>query len=305
MKNIASGHYPQVAWRDGQKKLWNPIQRKALKNLPEERVRLRILEYLVLSGWSKHRISTEEAIDLPQKETAHRTDLICYTKEFRPFLLVECKAENVKLSAQTAKQIARYNQKVGAPYLLLTNGKSDFWYQITEDASVSRLKNIPNELPAPQMPERDFNYWQQRGFAGKKANPALRKWLTPVLTKTFSKSHSAPLQHLSFNNSPGDFDLNNYYRIFSPGDYRLALTFTATPFGGSRLVGILNKDGKNEAVAEINLDLLFDGRTPNATIYWAGGPKNVDAEPCLDPDSEINAMNLSSQLFDLLTNTIR
>lgn len=305
MKNIAAGHYPQVAWRSGHKKLWNPIQRKALKNLPEERVRLRILEYLIHSGWSKHRISTEEAIDLPQKETAHRTDLICYTKEFRPFLLVECKAENVKLSAQIAEQIARYNQKVGAPYLLLTNGRTDFWYQITEDASIQRLTEIPEQLPSPQMPERDFSYWQQRGFAGKKANPALRKWLTPVLTKTFSKSDSAPLRHLSFNNSPGDFDLNNYYRIFSLGGYRLALSFTATPFGGSRLVGILNRDGKNEAVAEINLDLLFDQRTPNATIYWAGGPENINAIPYINPNSEINAKNLRSQLFDLLADRIQ
>lgn len=304
IKAVATRHFPQIVWREKHKKLWNPIQRKALKNLPEERVRLRILEYLMHSGWSKHRISTEEAIDLPQKEAAHRTDLICYTREFRPFLLVECKAENVKLSNQTAEQIARYNQKVDAPYLLLTNGRTDFWYQINEEASVRRLSDIPADLPSPKIPDRDFSYWQQRGFAGKKANPALRKWLVPALGDTFSFPDSLPLHYLSFNNPPGDVALNNYYRIFSSDEYRLALSFTATPFGGNRLIGILNKDGKNEAVLELNLDLLFDQRTPNATVYWTGGPKNIDAARYINPDSETKPGSLGSQIFNVLSDMV-
>ncbi|NIT57520.1 MAG: hypothetical protein GWN00_15210, partial [Aliifodinibius sp.] len=62
MLSIAKHIYPRVVWRDREKKLWNPIHKKALKNLPEERVRLRIMEALIQRGWSKHRISTEEAI---------------------------------------------------------------------------------------------------------------------------------------------------------------------------------------------------------------------------------------------------
>src|SRR6056297_527926 len=103
MASIAKHIYPRIVWRDRKKKLWNPIHKKALKNLPEERVRLRIMEALIQRGWSKHRISTEEAIG-KLGDTSMRTDLIWYSQQFNPKLLVECKAEYVSISAKTAKQ---------------------------------------------------------------------------------------------------------------------------------------------------------------------------------------------------------
>lgn len=307
LNNIAAGHYPQIKWRDGQRMLWNPIQRKALKNLPEERVRLRVLEYLLHSGWSKHRISTEEAIDLPQKQAKHRTDLICYTDDFHPFLLIECKAENIKLSGKTAEQIARYNQKVSAPFLLMTNGQADAWFKI-EDESVTPLNGIPDELPEPEFPNRDFSYWQQRGFAGQKAAPALRNWITPTLDTFFAPADAIESpRFLAFQNSPTDIAISNYYRIFELNGDRLALTLTSTSFGGNRMIGILNRKGENKALAEINLDLVFDDRTPNATVYWHEGPKNVDARqstgvfasPQMNPPTAAENMHrLISELVD-------
>ncbi len=107
MPSVAESRYPQIVWREGEKRLWNPIHRKALKNLPEERVRLRTIEYLLDVGWSKHRISTEEAIG-QIGDTSMRTDIICYTQQFVPKILVECKAEHIPISAKTAEQVARY-----------------------------------------------------------------------------------------------------------------------------------------------------------------------------------------------------
>lgn len=130
--SITFNQFPQVVWRSGEKKLWNPIHRKTLKTRPEERVRLQIVEYLIRNGWSKHRISTEEKIRSAQMDDGKRSDLICYTQEFNPHLLVECKAENIKLSTETALQIAQYNRQIEAPFLLLTNGLLDFWYSIDD-----------------------------------------------------------------------------------------------------------------------------------------------------------------------------
>jgi hypothetical protein len=277
--SVASNQFPQIVWRNGEKKLWNPIHRKALKNRPEERVRLRILEYLICSGWSKHRISTEEMIGSVRKDDGKRTDLVCYTRGFEPWLLVECKAENIKLSAKTALQIAQYNRQVEAPYLLITNGRTDYWYSLEEENPMQPLSQIPEPLPSAIKFPPDYNYndWKIRGFAGLEARPALRSWLQRTLQKNLLHTEPSSLQYLSFKHRPANLDLSHYYRAYKIENCRMALGFIATEYGGSRLIAILNIKEENAAVMEINLDLLADERAPNASIYWAGGKQNCDA----------------------------
>ncbi len=273
MPSIVKHTYPRVVWRDRQKKLWNSIHKKALKNLPEERVRLRVIEYLTQAGWSKHRISTEEAIG-EIGDTSMRTDIICYNQQFEPRLLIECKAEHVPISAKTAEQVGRYNQAVGAPYLLMTNGVSDYWYEISDNAkSVVETEQSPGFLSDDvDAPERDFAYWQSRGFAGDKANPELRKWIETVLPDIWLPEKDSPIQFIDFGDGPSDVNLSHYYHIVSISeDRRLAITTLNTAFGGNRMIIILNKNNENKAVIEINLDLLFDEKKGNSSLYSERG----------------------------------
>ena len=274
MKSIAQNQFPIIVWREGEKYLWNPIHRKPLKNRPEERVRLRIIESLIRGGWSKHRITTEEAIK-DYAESNLRTDIICYNQAFEPQILAECKAENISLTAKTAEQIARYNQNVQAPFLLITNGSTDLWYRIEiASGEVKSLETIPDLLKAPEIESQNFEYWTQRGFTGSKASPGLRKWLEPVLNQ-FRAEDSKSLKYLQFEKSPSDLNLSHYYQISSFEDQKIALSFLNTPYGGTRMIAILNKEGTNKAVAEVNLDLIFEGEKPDTTLYSAEGVKNL------------------------------
>ncbi len=274
MKSIAQNQFPIIVWREGQKYLWNPIHRKPHKNRPEERVRLRIIESLIRGGWSKHRITTEEAIK-DYAESNLRTDIICYNQAFEPQILAECKAENISLTAKTAEQIARYNQNVEAPYLLITNGSTDLWYRIDiASGEVESLETIPDLLKVPEIEAQNFEYWTQRGFAGSQALPGLRKWLGPLLSQ-FRAEESKPLKYLQFEKSPSDLNLSHYYHISAFEDLKIALSFLNTPYGGTRMIAILNKEGANKAVAEVNLDLVFEREKPDTTIYSADGVKNM------------------------------
>ena len=278
MPSIVKHTYPQVVWRDRRKKLWNPIHKKALKNLPEERVRLRVIEYLVQAGWSKSRISTEEAIG-EIGDTSMRTDIICYSQQFEPKLLVECKAEYVPISAKTAEQVGRYNQAVGAPYLLMTNGVSDYWYEISDDAErVVERDSGPDFLgDDPATLERDFGYWQSRGFAGDKASPELRKWIEAALPNIWLPEKDSTIQFIDFGDGPSDINLSHYYHIVSISeDRRLAITTLNTAFGGNRMIIILNIENDNKAVMEINLDLLFDEKKGNSSLYSETGIRTFD-----------------------------
>lgn len=275
MSSIARHQFPIIAWRKQQKLLWNPIHRKALKNRPEERVRLRVIEYLLETGWSRHRISTEETIR-DHNQAGLRTDIICYSGDFEPKILTECKAENIRLSRKTAEQVARYNRQVNAPYVLLTNGRRDYWYRIDrEDEKVEELESLPEILPPGEPVDRDFNYWKERGFAGGKAPEPLRSRMVPLL-QHYAGGEADAVRYLRFKESPSGLDLDHYYHIAEIDDRKVALSFISTPRGESRMVAIFNEEGENRAVAETNLDLLFDGDRPNTNIYSPEGVRNID-----------------------------
>lgn len=299
--SIAIHNYPRIVWRDRTKKLWNPIHKKALQNRPEERVRLRIMESLIQRGWSRHRISTEEAIGA-LGDKSMRTDIICYTQQFEPRLLVECKAEHVPISAKTAEQVARYNQKVGAPYLLMTNGIADYWYAIDEQSTkIRELKKAPDIIEDnPEAPEYKLEDWKERGFMGSKALPNLRLWLEKILPTIWFPDRDGDIKFLNFSNSPSDVDLNHYYHIKRVAEQRrLALTTLRTAYGGNRMIIILNKEDENRAVLEINLDLLFAGKKGNSSIYSREGILTFDLNNYLAFD-EVDRAELIFSYIDKL-----
>ncbi len=311
MPGIAHNHFPLIVWREGEKRLWNPIHKKALKNRPEERVRLRIIEALVEAGWSKHRISTEEklrAIDNP----GGRTDIICYDLNFDPQILIECKAERVPISPEVAEQTARYNRTVEAPYLLMTNGHTDFWYRISVQNQPQQLDTPPDLLDFSQPLEKDFSYWQDRGFAGNKTTDAdLQNWVTATLNLLWLGSDNK-MHYIDFNNTPSDLPLQHYYFLHQiKPQHWIALSIVSTPPGGSRLIAVINRKNQNVGLLEVNLDLIASGTSPNATVYSENDPKNFDIldlisfefQATSDEDALRSIPGLLNSAFDKLTHS--
>ena len=93
-----------------------------------------MIEYLVReAGFSANRMSTEPPVPMQSTDHAGR-QTFCVSMNFTGrCLLVECKAESVKLTEQTAVQAARYNRQIRAPYILLTNGVRDLLFAMQED----------------------------------------------------------------------------------------------------------------------------------------------------------------------------
>ncbi|NGP87471.1 type I restriction enzyme HsdR N-terminal domain-containing protein [Fodinibius halophilus] len=277
MSTIVEHAYPRVAWRNRQKMLWNPIHKKALKNLPEERVRLRVIEALMQFGWSKNRMSTEESIG-SIGDTDMRTDIICYDRQFEPMLLVECKAEHIPISEKAAEQVGRYNRNVNAPYLLLTNGISDYWYAIDSESDkvMQRDERPPFLDDSSEGMKPDFTYWKDRGFAGEKASSKLQEWIQKAYSQ-FWLAKDQQVQYLNFGDGPSDVDLSHYYRINAVAeDRRIAVSTLNTAFGGNRMIIILNEEDENKAVLEINLDLLDDEKKGNSGLYSKDGIRTFD-----------------------------
>ena len=275
MQSKAIHHFPQYVFRDGKKLLWNPILKKAYQNRPEERVRLQIVEYLIHeANISTARISFESPVHLVNDRPASRTDLIVYDKQFKPLLLVECKSTDVTLSEKASLQIARYNQKVGAPFLLITNGVEDYWFN-SDSENVKSLDDIPVLFQSSDQPDRNFQYWSERGFTGNKSHPDTRRWILQSCSDLYQSDQA--LHFLNFEDAPDEFYLPNYYRILPvDGENKIAASLSATPFGATKLNLILNRKGKNLGLLSASLDLIAEREPANSIVQSAKGVQKVN-----------------------------
>ncbi|HKJ44524.1 MAG TPA: type I restriction enzyme HsdR N-terminal domain-containing protein [Balneolales bacterium] len=304
MRSVASQHFPRVVFRNGEKLLWNPLVKRSFANRPEERVRLRLLDHLLLErNWSPHRITTEHAISINHKEAKKRADIVCFNQDFSPRLLIECKAENISLNESTGQQIARYNSKIKSPYLMLSNGINDHLFSIDSKENLKRLDNWPETLPNESISiNRTFSYWADRGFVGQKTEPHLRNWISDVQSWFWIKApldeQTQKITYLVLKQSPTQLNMEHYYKVFILSQYsmKVAVSFIATAFGGNRLVAIINKNGHNEGIIEVNLDLMAKDIKPNAITYSSNGEEGMDVRDFLSFDFEIFEQN---QLQDL------
>ena len=277
MISKAYNNYPRFVFQKDEKSLWNPILKKAFKNRPEERVRLQLIEYLTgEADFPKSRISFETPVKLAKDKGTSRTDIICYDEDFKPLLLVECKAPEIHLSEKTARQIGRYNREIEAPYLLISNGKKDVWFEVTP-GSVSQLCFTPKPFVNKREHIKNFGYWNERGFIGSKSDPETRSWLVKTSSFLYDSDNPENIKFLNFNHTPPVLALANYYRVFHINDKtRLAIALGSTPFGSTNLNVVLNVEGINTALLSTSLNLIEQGEKANTVLQTAKGTKQID-----------------------------
>ncbi|MDZ4708024.1 MAG: type I restriction enzyme HsdR N-terminal domain-containing protein [Saprospiraceae bacterium] len=103
------------------KQVWDPCRKKWVAFSPEEMVRQLFVTYLIQDrGYSVNRIATEKEIQV--EKTRKRFDLVLYTSGLKPYILVECKAPEIKLNEPVIAQVVRYNRMLAVEYLIVING---------------------------------------------------------------------------------------------------------------------------------------------------------------------------------------
>ncbi|HET8865930.1 MAG TPA: type I restriction enzyme HsdR N-terminal domain-containing protein [Gracilimonas sp.] len=300
MLSKALSHFPQFRFRDGEKRLWNPILKKTFVNLPEERVRLKLIDFLTMeSGISDSRISFESPVKLVGDKSKSRTDIICYDNDFKPLLLVECKAPDIKLDEKAAIQVARYNQKVGAPFVLVSNGTLDFWFKIEDEQVISQEK-IPKPFKPMNEIQRPLTYWEERAFVGQKLKPEAKVFATNTCTALFGDPHQ-PVKFLSFEGFPSEFALGHYYRIFGVREnVKMGISIAANSFGRTRLNVVLNEAGANTAFFTTSLDLIAEQEKKNTEIHSSKGRSEIDLTDETGFDLNKNIVNVIPEFHRLL-----
>jgi len=128
--------------------IFDEIRKKFLLLTPEEWVRQNFIKYLIHEkGFPSSLMAIESGLKI--NKNIFRADLLVYNKKGIPILVVEFKAPEIKITQKAFDQIARYNIKFRAGYLIVSNGLKHYCCLLNKKEGVySFLKNIPlyNEI---------------------------------------------------------------------------------------------------------------------------------------------------------------
>lgn len=118
--------YPRPDFRtrlrqDGVCEVFDGIRRAWVRLSPEEWVRQNFIRFLSgVRGYPLPMMAVEREIRLGTLRK--KFDILVYDGSHRPWMMVECKAEDVSLTEDVLMQILRYHMALPVPFLVITNG---------------------------------------------------------------------------------------------------------------------------------------------------------------------------------------
>jgi len=116
--------------KEGQNaKVFDPIRQKHVLFGPEEMVRQLFVMYLLeFCKIPRSRIAVERSIQVDK--LTKRFDVLIFDKKLQASMIVECKNSKVEIDQKVLDQAGQYNRVIRAPYLLVTNGRSTYAFEL-------------------------------------------------------------------------------------------------------------------------------------------------------------------------------
>ena len=146
MQNLNLPTYPFRIKKIGEKKytIFDELRKKEIILTPEEWVRQHFIRFLIHEKkYPKSLIAIEKEIKVNQLKK--RFDILIFNKKGEHDVIVECKAPNVKITQAVFDQIARYNLKLNANYLVVTNGLEHYFCKMDfKNKQYIFLKELPD-----------------------------------------------------------------------------------------------------------------------------------------------------------------
>lgn len=124
--------------------IFDEIRKKFIILTPEEWVRQHVVQFLLEEKkYPKSLINVEKVLKV--NGLRKRYDVVVFNPDGSIFILIECKAPEIKIAQTTFDQIARYNMTMKAQYLMVTNGLNHYFCQMDyEDEKYEFLSALPD-----------------------------------------------------------------------------------------------------------------------------------------------------------------
>ncbi len=142
---------PEYSFRlkeeSGKQLIFDSIRKKFVVLTPEEWVRQNFIQYLVSEkNYPRNLMAVEKQVKVNGKQ--RRFDLLVYSRNGQPRLIVEFKAPGVKITQDAFDQVVRYNMALRVDKVIVSNGLQHFACDIDyKTNSFSYLKEIPEYTP--------------------------------------------------------------------------------------------------------------------------------------------------------------
>jgi len=141
-------HFPEYTFRFKNKQnntlIFDVVRKKFVLNTPEEWVRQHVIRFLNIDKkYPLSLINVEKQIEV--NGLKKRYDIIVFNIDGSIHILVECKSYNIAINQTTFDQIARYNLKLNATYLMVTNGLAHIYCKmLIIEEKYDFLREIPD-----------------------------------------------------------------------------------------------------------------------------------------------------------------
>lgn len=149
MQRLNFGQY-NFRYRNSDEKvsIFDEIRKKFIVLTPEEWVRQHVVHFLMYEkNFPKSLINVEKLLTL--NGLTKRYDVVVFNPDGSIFLLIECKAPQIKISQMVFDQIARYNMTMQSQFLMVTNGQNHYFCRMDyQNEQYVFLESLP-EYVAP------------------------------------------------------------------------------------------------------------------------------------------------------------
>jgi predicted type IV restriction endonuclease len=141
-------NFPSYSFRfknsENKVSIFDEIRKKFIILTPEEWVRQHVVRFLLEEKkYPKSLINVEKILAV--NGLRKRYDIVVFNPDGSIFVLVECKAPEIKTAQATFDQIARYNMTLKAEYLMVTNGLNHYFCQMDfENEKYDFLRELPD-----------------------------------------------------------------------------------------------------------------------------------------------------------------
>ncbi|HPH36426.1 MAG TPA: type I restriction enzyme HsdR N-terminal domain-containing protein [Sediminibacterium sp.] len=131
---------PKIKTVEQKPQIWCLVRKKWVSFTKEEWVRQNWLNYLIhVQHYPASLMAVEKEIHLG--ELKKRIDILVY-KNSCPWILIECKEQEVPISEQTIQQILTYQTVIQSGVLIVSNGNDTKAFQIT-GTQIQQISQLP------------------------------------------------------------------------------------------------------------------------------------------------------------------
>jgi len=120
--------------------IFDEIRKKWIRLTPEEWVRQNFIQYLIQNKkYPASIIAVEKEIKLGNLKK--RCDIVVY-KSHLPWMIIECKEQNVVMNDVVLQQTLRYNITLQVQILVVTNGSLSYAFNI-DNGTAKEINSLP------------------------------------------------------------------------------------------------------------------------------------------------------------------